>query len=190
MIAQIGALRQLQVDGPRAELWRKLIRILDTLVRAAQVLRDRIRSAQGSAGWPPEAKELVSAIALAARNGLKEAAAAIKDLASDGLMARLPSDAKLMLGLSQHPDWFTLSVGMLVRAPLHFIWVGNGGMAQRLGFRSDDLVLEFAGSKPNGLLALKTLIKANLGREVEALVRRDGKRVRLRVRVPKQLDTE
>lgn len=186
--SKIDALTGLAVDGPRAVLRDGLLRDLKAFSEVVQGLTDTIKTLQKQSGWDAEANDMLAkTVALLPKAPPCEQSVLEEVAKSSGFVTRLSQDTQLILGLSRHEDWFPLSVLSFTRNPLGFVVVDERGTAYKLGFRSNDLVLSVAGLKADSLLALKAIIKANAGKDVEAIVRRDGKEEKLKMSIPKAL---
>jgi hypothetical protein len=184
-------LANLVVDGSRAKMRDGLIKIVGSYSEAVQGLMDAITMVQKQDGWTPEAHDAVGrALAALPKSDPVDKLTFLDIAKSKDFGSRIPEDAQLILGLKQSDDWFPISVMSFCRNPLTFIVVEEGGLAYKMGFRTNYQLLKFAGETPTSLLNLKALIKANLGKKVESIVRREKKEVKLQIKIPSEIGTK
>lgn len=183
-------LASLIVDGPRAKLRDDLIKVLYSFSEAVQGLIDTIKMVQTKEGWSPEAQELVGRSVAALPKGNPIDKPILLEVAkSKDFLNRIPEDVQIMTGLIQNSNWFPMQVFSFCRNPLTFTVVEDKGLAYKMGFRSGDTLLKFAGETPSSILNLKTIINANLGKEVESIVQREDKEVKLKIKIPKEISS-
>jgi hypothetical protein len=181
-------LQRQTMEGSRATLRDQLIAALRSYAEGEQLLIDTIRTVQDRSGWNAVSQDrLGRAVAAFPRADSLDKSALAEIEKSATFSSRLPKDVQLCLGLIHHDDWFQLQVFSFSRNPLYFVVVPENGLAHKMGFQSGDTLVSIAGQTPESALALKSLIRANIGREVKAVVQRDGKELSLKINVPQTL---
>jgi len=188
---QLELLTPLSLTESRGKLREQLI----TGMKADQAyileLMKLIKKIQDGQGWGKENRDLHNKL-LAIRPAETFIDPAVLDEVAKSIdfMNEIPVDNQFMLGLAHHSDWFPLSVRCFTYNSLYFFIVRDGGIADRLGFKSGDTLLMYGNQKAISLLAFKSFIRANAGKEVEATVWREGKEKILKLKIPKELGAQ
>ena len=154
-----------------------------------------IREAQASGGWTARANDY-----LAQANGISTyERGASEDSRHDLLrlyhssatfQKRLPQDLAYSIGITDSTTVFRLGVLLFPRDPLNLFFVPKNSWAFDLGLRTGDRIVaagQRSFSRSSTLEDFKVIINSNLGKRLTIVVEREGNRVTLTSKLPREI---
>jgi S1-C subfamily serine protease len=188
---QLDLLTPLVLTESRGKFREQLIKEMKSYLATIQDLMDLIKTVQNEQSWNKKSMEHYNkTIALLPDDTALDPAVLNEVAKSIDFMNEIPPDAQFMLGLANHSDWFPISVQCFTHNPLYFLVVRDGGVADKLGFKSGDILLRYGDQKAVSLLAFKSFLKENSGKEVEVVVWREEKEKNFKTKIPKELNIQ
>jgi S1-C subfamily serine protease len=115
------------------------------------------------------------------------------DQASEEFRKWMFPELRYWLRLAERPTDYKLGVVSYARNPYFFLVVYTDSFAHKIGFRGGDTIRSIAGKDLAGTLDLETVkivIKENLGKKIEAVVERNGKIEKIKLKIPKEIPAE
>ncbi len=194
--AEVGAATS--ADPVRRRLLHKSRKLHEGLLKSTDLMIQSVVMAQQLKDWGAAPKDLWSrskALVEATTATDPELQADSKQLyqTSEAFRAALPDEAAMGLGLVERTSGYALGVDNFSRDPFALVMVLPDSFAARLGFQPGDRIVSVAGREfktTETIEDLKLVLKAHLGQKIPAIVERDGRKVTLTLRLPKEIPAE
>jgi hypothetical protein len=182
-------------DELRGKLIKPLLQIMANERAAAESYIKAVVTGQQTNAWGAQAQDLQKrsdTLSLAVNEGqasIRVDLAAL-EAASEKIREYLPAELRYDLGLAQRPSPFRLGCDVFVRNPFYLLVVSTDGLGYKLGLRAGDMIRS-AGDREftakDSLEDFKLIILQNLGKTLNVVVDRDGKRKTLPLKIPKEI---
>ncbi len=192
----ISALNEVRTDDAlRLRLGRAVLQVMVNQKAASENFIRAVVIGQQAKAWGAQSQDaqkrsnsMIQGIA-AQIAGLKED---LKALEADSAKFRefLPFEQRYLLGLAERHSGFRLGVTTYPRNPFSLLIVGADSLAQKIGLRPGDHIVSAGGrafTAADDFEEFKLLIKANLGRKLDAVVERSGKAQPIVLKIPKEI---
>jgi len=184
-------LQGIRTTGFRENIRHAFIEYFESVINACQYFISGVEAVQKQKDWSGEPSNLISKSAacmqLAKPLPQNDFAQLCK---SEAFLQGIPLDLKYANGMQEDPCGLLLGISVYWEAPLSLVVVQDKSFAQTLGLQAGDWLLSVDGKALTMLQDFKVSVKEHLGKTIETQVLRGGKKVKIRMRIPKAIPKE
>lgn len=177
-------------DAEREVVRGHLANLLASLYAGMDALAAAVTSAGEHGGWLTLSSDVVSR----ANAEIQWPASDIDPIrtffAKDEHKGLLPPSTLLTIGVNKDASGYKIGVSTFASNTLAFAVVGPKSFAERLGFKTGDVIRTFDGSAPVDVTDFKLKLKANLGKSIKVEILRNGKVSTITIRIPSEIPKE
>jgi len=195
----MAALSEVRTDDAlRLRLGRAIVPILANQKASSESFIRAVVIGQQAKSWDAQSQDAQKRSNSLTQSVSTQIAGLVEDLKAleDGsakFREFLTFEQRYVLGLAERPSGFRLGVNTYPRNPFLLLVVGADSLAKKMGLRPGDLVVSAGGrtfTAADDFEEFKLLIKANLGRKLEAVVERNGKTQAVTLKIPNEIPAD
>ncbi len=105
----------------------------------------------------------------------------------------IPVGLTYFLGINSRPSRFRLGVQTRPKNPFYLLVVHDGSVASSIGLKAGDRIVSVTGKvmEPDeSIEVFKLMIQENLGKKIDTIIERDGKKQKIILQIPVKLPPE
>jgi S1-C subfamily serine protease len=182
-------------DELRLKIGRVLMQILANQKAATENFIRGVVTGQQAKNWVAQADDALKRSNSIRQTVTQQIAGLQADLkafeaASPKFREFLPVEQRYVLGLAQRSSGYRLGVTTYPRNPFTLLVVAIDGFGYKIGLRPGDVVVSATGrtyTDADDFEEFKLLIKANLGKTLPVVVKRNGKTQTVPLKIPREI---